>query len=42
MSEQKRSIRPHEAGLLALFALLIGRITQLALRAVRSVRGKKA
>jgi hypothetical protein len=38
MSEQKRSMRPHEAGLLALIALLVGRITMLALRAVR---GKK-
>lgn len=39
MSEQKRSMRTHEAGLLALIAALIGRITMLALRAVR---GKKA
>jgi hypothetical protein len=32
MREQKRSIRPHEKGLAALFAVLIGMITMRAIR----------
>ena len=32
MREQKRSMRPHEKGLAALYALLIGIITMRAIR----------
>jgi hypothetical protein len=42
MREQKRSMRPHEVGLAALFALLISMITMRAIRFTDWLKRKKS
>jgi hypothetical protein len=42
MREQKRSWRPHEKGLAALFAILIGMITARAMRVTEWFKRRKS